>query len=66
MPGTFAHLAAGFDGAVWATDSSHNVFRFNAGTSSWDQVPGSLAQLAVAGDAVIWGLDASGNVYHFQ
>jgi virginiamycin B lyase len=61
-------VSVGVDGAVWAIGDSHHVFRFDAGTQTWNQIPSSqtLVQISVGNANAVWGIDGSGLIFRFS
>lgn len=58
-----SQLAVGYGAAVYALDSSGNIFRWDAPSESWVQIPGNLTSIAVGANGDVWGLNSSQSIF---
>ncbi|HXP07489.1 MAG TPA: tectonin domain-containing protein, partial [Acidobacteriaceae bacterium] len=56
-------IAVGSGAAVFALQSSGDVFQWDATSQTWIQLPGSLTNISAGANGTVWGVSSSGNIY---
>ena len=69
ISGSLTTVAVGYT-EVWGLNSSQ-IYRFNPGTKTFDQITGSFTQVAAGGGTLlqrddVWALNPSGAIYRFN
>jgi virginiamycin B lyase len=61
-----SQVVAGFGGAVFALDTSGNIYQFNTTTQTLETLTGNLSQIAVGSNYAIYGVNAAQTAYEYN
>ncbi|HEY6292350.1 MAG TPA: tectonin domain-containing protein [Terriglobia bacterium] len=66
VPGNVAQIQVGGNGAVFAINSSQQIYSYDFQTQSWVLLPGRLVQLAVGADGSLWGVNSAHQSFSYD
>jgi hypothetical protein len=66
IPGAAVRVGASPDGWSWVVNSVDDIYRFNIGTNSWNQIPGKLVQISAMSKDKALGVNRVGNIFLWE
>lgn len=61
-----AQLSVGAGADVWGLDASGNIYQYDAGAGSWNNIPGNLSSIQVGAEGSVWGINSGGGTYTYN